>query len=471
MFNHSSSPVHCRGEALAAAIMQFPDKNRPAWRRILSTCLLGIMLLLSGSASLQAQGFDTENPPDLMKDFEMLRQRIRQNPRDVAALNSLGIIYAQAGKLDDATRLWRYALGIDPNHIHLYNNLGSALKQLGRKDEARIIFRTGLTRSSSYWIYYNLGLLEKEEHNLTVAATCFKSCLQQQPGFEPALKQLAELGYHVQLPATKTIRPLSLGSYKPPVETGNIDFYPLYPDGGETPQSARNRSTAPAYAARPSRNITPTPFTPLTLADCDKTIKAFKAEAKDRYIALTFDDGPHHTQTREILDILSREGAKGTFFVIGSRAETYPDIVARMSAEGHDVGNHTWEHRGLAKSSRAEALRSLQRTNELISGITGKPCIIVRPPFGQTNQRVKELIHGEGWHEIMWDSDSRDWENKNPDRILHRVMRSVSPGSIVLFHDIHPGAAQMLPTLIKAFKANGYRFITISELITIANAS
>jgi peptidoglycan/xylan/chitin deacetylase (PgdA/CDA1 family) len=71
----------------------------------------------------------------------------------------------------------------------------------------------------------------------------------------------------------------------------------------------------------------------------------------------------------------------------------------------------------------------------------------------------------------MWDSDSRDWENKNPDRILYRVMRSVSPGSIVLFHDIHPGAAQMLPTLIRAFKNNGYRFITISELIAISNAS
>lgn len=68
----------------------------------------------------------------------------------------------------------------------------------------------------------------------------------------------------------------------------------------------------------------------------------------------------------------------------------------------------------------------------------------------------------------MWDSDSRDWENKNPERILYRVMRTVAPGSIVLFHDIHPGAAEMLQTLISAFKANGYRFITIPEMIEIA---
>jgi len=429
-----------------------------------------LMAVLSGTAVLRAQDFGTASPPDLMKDFEALRQRIRHNPRDIAALNSLGIIYAQAGKLEDATRLWRYALNIDPNYVHLYNNLGSALKQAGRKEEARLIFRTGLTRSSSYWIYYNLGLLEKEERNLPAAANCFKQCLQQHPGFEPALRQLADLGYHVQLPPTQPVRPLSLGSYKPPVETGNIDFYPMYPDGNESQGNGRTYSSGSNYAAKPSRTA-PSSFTPLNLADCDKIIKEFKAAPQDRYIALTFDDGPHHTNTRQILDILRHEGARATFFVLGSRAETYPDIVARMAAEGHDIGNHTWEHRGLGKSSRAEALQSLRRTNELISGITGKPCLIVRPPFGQTNQKVRELIHGQGWHEIMWDSDSRDWENKNPDRILYRVMRSVSPGSIVLFHDIHPGAAQMLPTLIKAFKHNGYRFITISELIAISNAS
>lgn len=446
------------------------SKNRFSAGAIL---LLALVIVLANAVELHAQGFDTAAPPDLMKDFEALRQRIRSNPRDIAAINSLGIIYAQAGKLEDATKLWRYAIDVNPNYIHLYNNLGSALKQMGRKEEARLIFRTGLTRSSSYWIYYNLGLLEKEERNITAAATCFKHCLQQQPGFEPALRQLADLGYQVQLPPTNVTRPLSLGSYKAPVETGNIDFYPIYPEGSNSQQTGRtysSGSSGDSYAAKPARQNS-TAFTPLSAADCDKMIKSFSAPSPDRFIALTFDDGPHHSNTHAILDILKREGAKATFFVLGSRVETYPDIVARMAAEGHDVGNHTWEHRGLAKSGKEQALSSLRRTNELISGITGKPCLLVRPPFGQTNQKVKELIHGQGWHEVMWDSDSRDWENKNPDRILSRVMRSVSPGSIVLFHDIHPGAAIMLPTLIRAFKNNGYRFITISDLIAIKNAS
>ncbi len=436
--------------------------------------LLAIFLLIAGYQAMGTPGgFDQYNPPDLMKDFEMLRRRIRQNPRDIPALNSIGIIYARAGKIEDAIRLWRHAISVDPKYIHLYNNLGSALKQLGRREEARLVFKTGLSYSASFWISYNLGLLEKEEGNPAAAATCFKTCLAGNPGFQPALNQLAELGYHVALPETGRSRPMTLGSYKAPVETGNIDFYPLYPNGDQPSQREESyvSSPSPTIPGKPARQNISKPFTPLTSKECLEIVSSFKAEPHDRYIALTFDDGPHHSYTREILDILKNEGAKATFFVVGSRAETYPDILTRMAAEGHDIGNHTWEHRSLAKSSTAEAMASLRRTNDLISGITARSCNIVRPPFGHTSSRVKSMLHGAGWHEVMWDSDSRDWQNKNPDMILYRVMKSVGPGSIVLFHDIHPGAGMMLPTMIKTFKAHGYRFITISELIKLTSAT
>ncbi len=439
-----------------------------------SIALLTLLLLFTSGGQAFATSFNDATPPDLMRDFELLRQRVKQNPRDVAALNSLGIIYARAGKLEDAARLWRYALEIDPTYVHLYNNLGSAYKQAGRKEEARIVFKTGLTRSSSYWIHYNLGLLEKDEGNVIAAANSFKMCIEKNPSFQPALKQLQELGYQTgQASAGRSSHPLSLGSYKPPVETGNIDFYPLLPSGGE--ENPRKRTPTVTsdnnYVAKAPRKQVSLPVKALTAEDCSEIVKSYNAEPGDKYLALTFDDGPHHTNTREILDILRREGAKATFFVVGSRAETYPDIITRMSAEGHDVGNHTWEHRSLTRSSKSEALASLQRTSDLISGLTAKPCVIVRPPFGQTSQKAKEMLHSQGWHEILWDSDSRDWENKNPERILYRVMKSAGPGSIVLFHDIHPGAAVMLPTMIRAYKAHGYRFITISQLIAMSSSS
>ncbi|MFZ5949643.1 MAG: polysaccharide deacetylase family protein, partial [Candidatus Rifleibacteriota bacterium] len=259
-------------------------------------------------------------------------------------------------------------------------------------------------------------------------------------------------------------RPMSVGSYKPPVSFDEVDLQPMYP-GGDWPE---NSTKYKSVYGKSGRNSFAQTFTPLTLASCTQIIADLKAPAKDRYIALTFDDGPHSTHTPEILEILRKNQARATFFVLGTRAEAYPDLIAQMTRQGHAVGNHTWSHKSLAKSSASEAIDSLKRTSDLISGLTGKPCMIVRPPFGHTSQRVKKLIHEQGWHEVMWDSDSRDWENKNPDRILYRVMKTIAPGSIVLFHDIHPGAAGMLQTLINACKSNGYRFITIPELIEIA---
>jgi peptidoglycan/xylan/chitin deacetylase (PgdA/CDA1 family) len=431
---------------------------------------LVIGLLLTAGSVLIAASFENNSPPDLMKDYEILRTRIKQNPNDVAALNSLGIIYAKSGQLRDAIKIWKYALRIDRQYIHLYNNLGSALKEAGRKSEARIIFQTGLTVANSYWIHYNLGLLEKEEGNIVAAVNCFKKTLQLNPTFQSAINRLAELGHNVQpAPMNRIAKPLSLGSYKPPVGVGNIDLYPLYPDGRYA-GNARQPTYKSVYG-KSGKNHIEQPFSPLTLASCTEIIKNFKALDKDKYIALTFDDGPHGTHTPQILDILKKNAAKATFFLVGTRAEAYPDIVSRISSEGHALGNHTWSHKSLAKSDKLKALNSLKRTNELINGLTGKTCNIVRPPYGHTSQKVKKLLHDQGWHEVMWDSDSRDWENKDSDRILYRVMKNIAPGSIVLFHDIHPGAAGMLPTLISAFKANGYRFITIPELIKLASGN
>lgn len=423
-----------------------------------------LLIALIWASQATAANFSDYSPPELMKDFEILRSKLKANPRDVGTLNSLGILYARSGQSEDAIKIWQYALNLDRRYVHLYNNLGSALKQIGRRTEARMIYQTGLTISNSYWIYYNLGLLEKEEGNLSAATNCFKKALQLNPAFQAASTRLSELGYNPTMaPMNHNTRFLSLGSYKPPVSFSDVDLQPLYPNGKWPDKQTDYRS----IYGNSGNNKIAQPFVPLTLASCTQILSSFKSPPKDRYIALTFDDGPHGTYTPEILQILRRNQIKGTFFVLGNRAETYPDLIMQINSEGHAVGNHTWDHKSLTKSSSDEAVDSLKRTNELITGLTGKPCLIVRPPFGNTSARVKQLIHEQGWHEIMWDSDSRDWENKSPDRILYKVMKSVAPGSIVLFHDIHPGAAGMLQTFITACKASGYRFITIPELIEI----
>ena len=431
-------------------------------------CYLIIILLILAISHTSAYGaknsFDKNTPPDGKKDFNLLRERVKRNPRDVAAINSLGIIYANAGQLDDAIKLWQYALGINPEYIHLYNNLGSALKQKGKRDEARMIFKAGLMHSRSHLIYYNLALLEKDEKELVKATEYFKNCLEICPDFKPAVQQLEQLGYFPQMAAKNTHLPtMTLGSYKPPVESGNIELTPINQNGiNEKTNKSKNvdKSTKKVKL-----------FKPLTYDECCKIIHSFNVPPEKKYIALTFDDGPHHSLTPEILSILKENNAKGTFFIVGNRAETYPDLISRMATEGHDIGNHTWNHISLTKNSTEADLKSLTKTNDLIIGITGKECNLVRPPYGATNTRVRAILQDNGWHQVLWDADSRDWQNKNPDVILYRVMKSIEPGGIILFHDIHPGAAKILPTLIKAFKSEGYRFVTISELIELKKVS
>ena len=421
------------------------------------------------TADAARNSFEQNTPPDVKKDFNILRDRVRRNPRDVAAINSLGIIYANAGQLDDAIKLWQYGLGINPDYIHLYNNLGSALKQKGRREEARMIFKAGLMHDRSHLIYYNLGTLEKEDQEIARAAEYFKSCLEISPDFEPARQQLEQLGYFPKMAARNTDIPtMTLGSYKPPVDIGNIELTPIYPSG-ISQDDKKDKKTKTTTTPKGNKIIKE--FKPLSYDECCKIIRSLNAPNNKKYIALTFDDGPHHSLTPEILSILKQEGAKGTFFVVGNRAETYPDLVTRISAEGHDVGNHTWNHISLSKNTNEVDLKSLRKTNDLITGITGKRCNLVRPPYGATSNRVKALLQENGWHQVLWDSDSRDWQNKNPDVILYRVMKSIEPGGIILFHDIHPGAAKMLPTLIRALKSEGYRLVTISELIALKHAS
>ncbi|MGM0598652.1 MAG: polysaccharide deacetylase family protein [Candidatus Rifleibacteriota bacterium] len=430
---------------------------------------IAFMALLMLTLPLQGRSFSENSPPDAQKDFNILSEKIKKNPRDVASINSLGILYARMKQLQEAVKLWRYALQINPRYLHLYNNLGSAYKQMGRRAQARIVFKSGLSISESHWIYYNLGLLEQEDGNVVAAANCFKNSLRLQPDFVPAERRLMELGYNLG-PSRKKSKLLSLGSYKHPVSmNGNIGFQRMLPNGGR--KYGKTGEKYKALYGNGARNNLREPFKPLGLASCTEIIKSFKAEKGEKYIALTFDDGPHQENTAEILKVLNKNKVKATFFVVGTRAQLYPEVLARISQAGHALGNHSWYHKSLAKQTKSRSLDSLQKTNDLISGITGKPCYLVRPPYGHTNEKVKKLIHEQGWHEVMWDCDSRDWENKDPDHILFRIMKSIAPGSIVLLHDIHPGAAGMLQTLITAFKKENYRFITIPELIKIKSGT
>lgn len=186
------------------------------------------------------------------------------------------------------------------------------------------------------------------------------------------------------------------------------------------------------------------------------------------YIAMTFDDGPHARQTPALLDILKKRGIRATFFVVGRNAAAHPGILRRMVAEGHEIGNHSWDHARLDLLSVEEASRQIQHTNVAIETAIGDLPALVRPPYGATDPGLNRwLAEAFGLKVILWSVDSRDWKHRNGSSIQHSIMSATKPGAIILAHDVHATTVAAMPRVLDELRAAGYQFVTVSELIAL----
>ncbi|MED4400374.1 polysaccharide deacetylase family protein [Metabacillus fastidiosus] len=186
-------------------------------------------------------------------------------------------------------------------------------------------------------------------------------------------------------------------------------------------------------------------------------------EEKDskKRVALTFDDGPHPKNTMEVLNLLKSYNAKGTFFVLGSRVDFYPDITKRIVEEGHEIGNHTWDHRDLTKLRPETIKQEIEDTNTMVEKATGIKPALFRPPYGATNKAVTDLLNIP---EIMWSVDTLDWKYRDPENILDIVKQNTKDGSIILMHDIHSTSVQGLKLVLEYLDKEGYEFVTVTDL-------
>ncbi len=153
------------------------------------------------------------------------------------------------------------------------------------------------------------------------------------------------------------------------------------------------------------------------------------------YYALTFDDGPHPTNTRRVLDALAELDAPSTFFVMGWRVNAYPDVVREADSFGHRIANITYTHPYLTGLSNSKIRSEVQRTSETIleSGVQELP--LVRPPFGDTNSRVKSVIESLGYTQTLWTVDPRDWTGRSASEIASHILQYTRDGSIIVLHD------------------------------------
>lgn len=183
-----------------------------------------------------------------------------------------------------------------------------------------------------------------------------------------------------------------------------------------------------------------------------------------KYVALTFDDGPRRSTTPLLLDGLKERGAAATFFLVGEEIAGNEDIVARMGAEGHQVGNHTWSHVRLEKVSEVVMLEEIRRTEETIGAILGGSGYWLRPPYGFLKEGTASLVTVPM---VKWSVDPRDWESRDTEKVVKAVLEAVDDGSIILLHDIYPTSVEAALKLVNTLQQEGYWFVTVEELLTI----
>lgn len=191
----------------------------------------------------------------------------------------------------------------------------------------------------------------------------------------------------------------------------------------------------------------------------------------DKVVALTFDDGPHPTNTEKLLDVLKANDAVATFFMVGENAAEYPDIVKRVYEEGNEIGTHSWDHsKNDLKWSHEEVMDQITRCNDAIQEATGLRTIIDRPPEGAINEEVANAI---GRAQILWDVDPNDWKpaNRDVDIVYDNVINGgeLHDGAIVLSHDIRETTVDAYDRIIKKLKDEGYKLVTVTQLMQIAD--
>lgn len=189
-------------------------------------------------------------------------------------------------------------------------------------------------------------------------------------------------------------------------------------------------------------------------------------------VVLTFDDGPSPEYTSLILDTLKAQGAKAIFFVNGQAAE-HPDLIRRILAEGHMLGNHTMNHEDLQSLTYSEQYRQIADLNEMLKAVTGHQPYWFRAPFGSFNDDTLAILDELGMQLLNWSHGSGDWMEvqdgyKDPAILTHDVlaetprntnMTPLHPGSVILFHDTLRHTAEALPAIMEGLKAKGYSFV------------
>jgi peptidoglycan-N-acetylglucosamine deacetylase len=193
-------------------------------------------------------------------------------------------------------------------------------------------------------------------------------------------------------------------------------------------------------------------------------------------VVITFDDGPHPEFTPQILEALAEQCTKATFFEVGQMIKNFPDLAKQVQAAGHTVGTHTWSHRNMASVSLDKAKGQIESTINLANTTLPEGVApFFRFPYLSDPKRVRDYLASRHIAVMGIDVDSFDWRDRKTEKIFKNVFGTLDKtgGGIMLFHDIHPQTAKIIPTVLAELKARGYKVVHLvpkTKIETVATA-
>lgn len=224
-------------------------------------------------------------------------------------------------------------------------------------------------------------------------------------------------------------------------------------------KKANPSEAEPTMAVVDSYELNPIPYTA-------REIPLYSVQSEQPLLAITIDAAWATDKTEFILDTLDRYNIKATFFLCGVWVEAYPDFVREIAARGHEIGNHSLTHPHMNSQSASQITQEVQKLDDEIETLTGKRCTLFRAPFGEYNDTVVKTVRGMGYEVVQWSIDTVDWKpERSAETILNAVLPKLSNGSIILCHNNGYKIEEYLPALIETALAQGYSFVTVSDLI------
>ncbi len=298
---------------------------------------------------------------------------------------------------------------------------------------------------------------------LALALGGFFVYTMSQSGGENFLTRLTK-GKAVETTATAAA-PAAAATPVPVANTEYASVIQQYQTPTPAPQVAAAPGAAPVAAVPAS--MTPVPKPVKTPGPEEGKIRSWPSGKK--WVALTYDDGPHPEWTPKMIELLKSKNVKATFYMLGQQIERFPDIAKDVATAGFEIANHTMSHPNFNKSSMTpEKIREeLQGTNDLIAEhATRIPVVSMRPPFGYAPKKLEDICKEMGMAIVAWNIDTDDWRSStNADKMAENIMKNLGDGAIILMHDRHEKTYDATAAVIDKIRAEGYEFVTISELL------